>query len=116
MLGPQASTLETEALLSDCLRSGASALAFPVTEGSSVSSLSFRKTLKGAAATGLPLIACGVIQSGIPSTLGALTKDLHCHLLLAGTSYLLFDELLAVPGRTPPCSRRLLLGAHTRWD
>ncbi len=96
VLGPQASTLETEALLGDCLRNEASALAFPVTDGSFLSSLSFRKTLEKAAATGLPLVACGVIHRGIPSTLAALTRDLHCPLLLAGTSYLLFDELLAV--------------------
>ena len=96
VLGPQSSMLESEALLSDCLQNRASALAFPVSEGQSLSSLSFRKVLKGAAATGLPLIACGVIQSGIPSTLAALTHDLNCPLLLAGTSYLLFDELLTV--------------------
>ena len=96
VLGPQASSLENEALLSECLRNGASGLAFPVTEYLSLPSLSFRKTLKTAAATGLPLIACGVIQGGIPSSLAALTRDLGCPLLLAGTSYLLFDELLAV--------------------
>ena len=95
VVSPHTGMLDVPALVADCVANGAAALAFPVQPGA-LASLSFRRTLRSAAGTGLPLIACSVIDRGVPSQLAELTSALDCRLLFAGTAYLLLDELIAV--------------------
>ena len=95
VVAPQAGMMDVPNLLADCVNDGAAALAFPVQPGA-IASLSFRRTLRAAAGTGLPLIACGITDRSVPSQLAELTTALDCRLLLGGTLYLLLDELIAV--------------------
>ena len=45
---------------------------------------------------GLPIVACNLIGSGLPTQLAEITADLGCKLYLAGAFYYLFEEVLNV--------------------
>ena len=96
VVAPLAGMHDIGALVDDCVASGAAALAFPVEPPVSLASLVFQRTLREAAGSGLPLMACGITRPGVASELAGLTRDLGCRLLLSGVLYLLLDELLAV--------------------
>ena len=96
VVAPLAGMLDVGEVVADCVANGAAALAFSVEPPVALSSLAFQRTLREAAGSGLPLIACGVTKPGVPSELAGLTRDLGCRFLLAGALYLLLDELLAV--------------------
>ena len=96
VIGPRAGMLDVPDLIEDAVRRGAVALAFPVVPAMLSGSLPVCRTLQQAAATGLPLIACGAIQHGAPTQLAEMTADLDCKLLIAGANYYLIDELIAV--------------------
>ena len=94
---PHTSFLDASALVSDCVEHGAAGLAFFMRSPSvNLGSLSFRKILAEAAKSRLPLVVCGLQAGGAPTQMAELTQDLGCPLFLAGSSYHLLDELLAV--------------------
>ncbi len=102
VVAPHSTSLEAPALIASCVENGAAALAFNFNRRDvSLSSLALRRTLDEAAKTGLPIVACGPMQPGVPSQLAELTRDLGSRLLLVGSYYGMFDELLAVLDEHP---------------
>ena len=96
VIGPRIGLLDMPALINDAVRQNAAGLVFPVVPSMLSGSLPVRRTLKQAAMTGLPLIACGAIEPGSPTQLAEMTSGLGCKLLIAGASYALIDELIAI--------------------
>ena len=96
VVGPKAATADLPSLVSDCVENGAAGLAFHVPPNTSLSSLASRKAFAVMARPGLPLVACSLTQSGLPTQLAEMTAQLECPLFLAGSFYYLFEELLAV--------------------
>ena len=96
VFAPHAGMLDVPALLSDAVSRGAAAVAISITPALSTTTLSFRRTLKQAAATGLPIVACGAVSPGVITALAEATAGMGCRLMFAGAFYGLIDELIAV--------------------
>lgn len=96
VIGPRAPMLDIPDLIEDAVRRGAAGLVFPVVSEMLSGALPVRRATDQAAATGLPLIACGAIQHGASTQLAEMTTGLGCKLLIAGANYYLIDELIAV--------------------
>ena len=96
VVGPRVASADLPSVVSDCVASGAAGLAFHVLPHTSLASLASRKAFAEIARPGLPLVACSLTGSGLPTQLAEMTADLGCPLYLAGAFYHLFEELLAV--------------------
>ena len=96
VVGPRVSAAELPSVVSDCVANGAAGLAFHLPPNTSVTSLASRRAFAEIARPGLPLVACSIVESGLPTQLAELTANLGCPLYLAGVFYPLFDEVLAV--------------------
>ncbi len=94
---PNVSSLDVPDVVADCVKNGAAGLAlFMGNRSVTPSALPFRRTLAEAARPGLPLIATGIPDGGMPTQLAEMTRDLGCPILLTATYYGLLDEILAV--------------------
>lgn len=96
VVGPKVAAPDLPSVVSDCVASGAAGLAFHVPPNTSLTALHSRKAFAEIARPGLPLVACSLTGSGLPTQLAEMTAELGCPLYLAGSFYYLFEELLAV--------------------
>ncbi len=97
VVSPHVSPFDVPELVEECVAKKAAGLAFWLgSQSGSLSSITFRKTLAAAAKSGLPLVFPSVMNSGVPTQITELTRNLGCPVLLVGPYYGLLGEILAL--------------------